>query len=118
MACTKCYTDYISCGVETITVKGELQPSTVYTWVLTTPSGAKFSQVIITDNAGHFTISTLSLPNGLLNPYAGDFVLEVQTDDCTPAIWNDSAYCTPYFCIEFNVTNGNHVKATLGCDCQ
>lgn len=117
MACTTCYSDYISCGVETIEVKGTLLPDTDYTWILTSPTGAKYSGDVTTDADGKFELDVTSLPDDLLNPYAGIFTLQVQTADCSPASWNDSAYCDKYDCIQFVAVSGNYVKATLGCGC-
>ena len=73
-----------------------------------------------TDANGNFTITVADLPNGLLNPYAGEFTLEIFDNtayQCGPASWNDSAYCDAYSCISFDVRNGDHVKNTLGCPC-
>lgn len=117
MACEKCYTDYISCGVDGIYVQGTLLPETDYTWILTTPMGAKYHGTVTTDADGFFVIDTSLMPNGMLNPYAGNFTLEVQTGTCSPGTWNDSAYCTAYTCIDFDVKNGDQGKNTLGCPC-
>lgn len=118
MACVTCYKDWISCGEDAIAVNGNIVATTDLTWVLTSPSGAKYSGEATTDEDGHFTIDTTTLPEGLLNPYAGIFTLEIQTGDCEPLTWNDSAYCDSYSCIEFEVKNGNQIKNTLGCDCE
>lgn len=117
--CIPCYQDHISCGNETITVLGTLTADTEYKWILTN-KGAKYSGVATTDASGNFTITVADLPDGLLNPYAGEFTLEVVTADdyCIPATWNDSAYCEPYTCISFEVVNGTDVKNTLGCPCE
>lgn len=120
MACTNCYKDWISCGNTQLVVAGTLQDSTPYRWILTTPQGAKYSGEVTTNTSGQFTIPVSSLPEGLLNPYAGSFTLQVVANDayqCASATWNDSAYCTPYDCIEFEVKNGDAVKNTLGCPC-
>ena len=120
MPCTRCYQDYISCGNETIIVAGTLAADTAYKWVLTTATGAKYSADVTTDANGNFTITVADLPNGLLNPYAGEFTLEILDNtayQCGPALWNDSAYCDAYSCISFDVRNGEHVKNSLGCPC-
>jgi len=119
--CTPCFQDYISCGNDTILVAATLEASTAYKWILTAPSGAKYSGDVTTDTNGNFLIYTADLPNGLLNPYAGMFTLTVLADDayqCTSVTWNDSAYCDSYSCISFEVVNGDHVKNTLGCPCE
>ncbi len=117
MACVICYKDYISCGLEGILINGTLLPDTDYTWIITSPSGAKYSGLVTTDENGQFVIDTSTFPDMMLNPYAGLFVLEVQTSICEPAMWNDSAYCDPYTCIEFEARAGNHSKNSLGCEC-
>lgn len=117
--CTPCYKDYISCGLDEIIVTGTLVADTAYKWIITN-KGAKFSADITTDANGNFIIDVSLLPPGFLNPYAGSFVLNVVANDayqCSSATFNDSAYCTPYSCIEFEVSNGTHVKNTLGCPC-
>lgn len=117
IGCTPCYADWISCGVDGIVVYGTLLPETEYTWILTTPQEFKYQGDITTDADGYFVIDTSTLPGGLFNPYAGVFTLEVQTSNCNPATWNDSAYCDPYDCISFEAKNGNAEKNTLGCPC-
>lgn len=119
--CTPCYKDYISCGLESIDVIGALVADSAYTWILTTPQGAKYSGEVTTNSVGGFTIAVADLPNGLLNPYAGIFTLTVKNNDaydCNSSTWNDSAYCTAYDCISFEVINGDHIKNTLGCPCE
>ncbi len=98
---------------------GTLLPIANYRWVLTTPSGAKYSGTIITDVDGFFIFN--EPVEGMFNPYAGIFTLEILTEEdiCTPASWNDSAYCEPYSCIEFEVKNGDYSdKNTIGCPCE
>ena len=119
MACLPCYKDWISCGNTVILVTGTLEAGESYKWVLEN-KGAKYSGDVTTDGNGNFTILVSELPNGLLNPYAGMFELTVVADDayqCNSEVWNDSAYCDSYTCIEFDVRNGEHVKNTLGCPC-
>jgi hypothetical protein len=120
MACEPCYSDYISCGNETLLVAGTLPADSDYIWILTAPNGAKYSDEVTTDANGNFEIDVSTLPEGLLNPYAGLFTLEVVANDayqCNEITWNDSAYCDSYTCISFDVRNGDHVKNTLGCPC-
>lgn len=120
IACLPCFKDYISCGNDIITVVGTLTADADYKWILTN-KGAKYSGDVTTDSNGNFSITVADLPEGLLNPYAGEFTLTVVADDayqCNSATWNDSAYCTAYDCINFEVVNGDHVKNTLGCPCD
>jgi len=117
MSCNTCYKDWISCGETAISVYATLLPETNYTWILTTAQGAKYMGAVTTDEDGQFILAVSELPEGLLNPYAGLFTLEVQAGHCNPATWNDSAYCTPYTCIEFEVRNGNGGKNIIGCPC-
>lgn len=118
--CNPCYNDFISCGLTTLNVIGRLVANAPYTWTITNKD-RKYSGSITTNTAGGFTIPVSEFPEGLLNPYAGSFVLSVKnTDayDCNGSTWNNSAYCTPYDCIEFEVLTGTFVKNTLGCPCE
>ena len=120
MACLPCFKDWISCGNTELFIAGTLQADTAYIWHLEN-KGAKYSGEVTTDANGNFTIADLELPAGLLNPYAGTFELSVVANDayqCSSVIWNDSAYCTSYDCISFEVINGTAVKNTLGCPCE
>lgn len=117
MACQTCYKDWISCGNEALVINGTLIPETEYTWILTHANGAKYLGSTTTDGDGYFVIPYSEFPAGFFNPYAGPFQLEVQTGHCAPALWNDSAYCDSYTCIEFEVKNGNGDKNTIGCPC-
>lgn len=117
--CTTCYKDYISCGVETISVQGLLESNSAYIWKIEN-KGATYSGDATTDENGQFEIPVSELPAAFLNPYAGLFTLSVVSDDaykCNSGIWNDSAYCDSYNCIEFEVRLGNEDKNTLGCPC-
>jgi hypothetical protein len=118
--CTRCYSDYISCGNETLTVVSALEANAAYIWVITTSQGAKYSGAVTTDANGMFDIDVTTLPEGLLNPYAGNFVLTVVAADayqCNTEAWNDLEGCDSYTCIEFDVRNGDQIKNTLGCPC-
>lgn len=120
MACLPCLKDWISCGNEQLFITGSLQPDTAYRWILGNKE-AVYSGEVITNENGNFVIPVSELPNGLLNPYAGTFELSVVAADayqCSTVIWNDSAYCTSYDCILFEVVNGTAVKNTLGCPCE
>jgi hypothetical protein len=115
MACTTCYKDWIHCGETSIEVLATLLPETNYTWILTSAQGAKYLGAVKTDADGHFLIE--EPVEGLFNPYAGFFTLEVQTGNCSKDTFNNSAYCEPYSCIEFESINGNGGKNTIGCPC-
>lgn len=118
--CTRCYSDYISCGNDVLSVVSALEPNANYIWVITTSQGAKYSGAVTTDAQGHFEIDVTTLPEGLLNPYAGLFVLTVVAADayqCNTETWNDLEGCDSYTCIEFDVVNGDQIKNTLGCPC-
>lgn len=114
MSCERNFCDWIACGQDSIAVNATLQPSTQYTWFITAGNKAKYSGTVETDADGHFIIT--GLPNGLLNPYAGVFILNVGTG-CNAAVFNDSAYCDPFDTISFEVVNGSTDKNTLGCEC-
>lgn len=118
--CTTCFKDWISCGNTVLLVAAILEADTAYIWVLEN-KGAKYSGEVTTNADGMFTITVADLPDALLNPYAGTFTLTVLANDayqCSTEVWNDSAYCDSYTCIEFEVVNGTAVKNTLGCPCE
>jgi len=120
MPCLPCYKDWISCGNDSLFIAGTLLPETTYIWILEN-KGSVYSGEATTDANGHFTIPVSELPSGLLNQYAGTFELYIIANDayqCNSSTWNDSAYCTAYDCISFEVVNGTAVKNTLGCQCE
>jgi hypothetical protein len=120
MACLPCIKDWISCGNTELFVAGTLAADSAYIWQIEN-KGAIYQGQATTDANGNFTIPVSELPNGLLNPYAGAFTLTVMADDayqCNSSTWNDSAYCTAFDCIIFEVVNGTAVKNTLGCPCD
>ena len=120
MACTLCYKDWISCGNEQLFITGTLAASTAYIWILRNKESI-YSGSATTNVNGNFVIPVSELPLGLLNPYSGTFELSVVADDayqCSTVIWNNSAYCTKYDCITFEVVNGTADKNTLGCPCE
>ena len=120
MACLPCFKDWISCGNEQLFVTGTLAASTAYIWVLVNKE-AVYSGPVTTNINGNFVIPVASLPDGLLNPYAGSFQLTVKANDayqCADSTWTNSAYCTKYDCLLFEVVNGSAVKNTLGCPCD
>lgn len=124
MACTRCIKDWFHCGVPTLRILGLLTEDTDYFAIITTPQGRKFRIPITTDNTGHFSLSLDSVPflEGLFNPYAGMFTLQVESNTCEPASWNDSPYCDPYVCVEFEAVSGDVIddgdaKDYIGCDC-
>ena len=117
--CDKCIKDHISCGLDQIYVLGVLNSNLPIKWVITNKDAEYFGGTT-TDANGQFIIDTSLLPPGLLNPYAGTFTLTVFSNDayqCTQYTWNNSAYCDPYTCIDFDVKNGTEVKNNLGCEC-
>jgi len=120
MACLPCFKDWISCGNEQLFITGTLAANTAYIWQLEN-KGAIYSGEVTTNINGNFVIPISELPNGLLNSYAGTFQLSVVANDayqCAVSTWNDSAYCTAYDCIIFEVVSGTAVKNTLGCPCE
>ena len=120
MACLPCFKDWISCGNTQLFITGTLAANTAYIWQLEN-KGAIYSGEVTTNVNGNFVVPISELPNGLLNQYAGPFQLSVVANDayqCSSSTWNNSAYCTAYDCIIFEVVNGTAVKNTLGCPCE
>lgn len=109
MACNNVYKDYINCGVDDIVIDAGLTQGEVYKIVISTPQLSIYQFPLTADVFGDLTLSVSSLPNGMLNPYAGPFTLSIGTS-CDPFL-----FCDFYKYIQFDVVNGNQAKNTLSC---
>jgi hypothetical protein len=112
MNCCECFTDFIARCPEEIRVYAQLQPTTMYTWVITDKFGSQYSGDFTTDSDGFWFIPVEDLPAGLLTEHSGDFTLTVLDQACKPIKFK---VAQEYNCINFNVVGGTRVKDTLGC---
>lgn len=112
MSCCTCFTDYIVQCPEEIQVYAQLQPTTMYTWVITDKFEHQFSGDFTTDEDGFWSIPVDELPAGLLNQFGGNFKLEVLDQACKPVKFK---VAQEYNCIDFTVRGGTRVKDNLGC---
>lgn len=123
MACTPCYIKRIDNCAESVTIDGQLEPNTVYTWVITDRFGHEWSYNITTDADGSFEIDLTDpmFPAGLFNQFAA-LTLQVflYADRCEPATM---IFCeTEFNCLTFSVGAGNYVYTNRPpddeCNCQ
>lgn len=112
MDCCSCFKDFLVQCDDVIVVNAQLQPTTMYTWVITDKFGRQYSESFTTDEDGLWTIPTADLPAGLLTEYSGHFKLEVLDQDCKPIKFK---VAQEYTCIEFGVKGGTRIKNNLGC---
>jgi hypothetical protein len=118
--CSSVFTDFISNCQDYLTVNAALDPTTAYKWVITDKFGKSYSNEIITDDDGYFTIPVTDLPAGLLSSYSGQFKLEIFT---TGGVYGD-IQCQKlqipiakyYDSIEFEVRGGTNEKSNIGCE--
>lgn len=75
--CSTCLEVILQSCPETIQVKG-LTAATEYYWIITTKFGKLYQKLTTTDAEGVLTIDCSILPEGMLNPHAGAFRLEVR----------------------------------------
>ncbi len=111
MVCPPCYQDYISKCSTTLTINAGLTADTDYRYRITDKFGI-YEGDFSTDGEGLGIIDLSDLPEGLFNPHAGFFQLNVlSTENELQTLSIDE---TDYTCIEFNVVEGNHTKTYLG----
>lgn len=101
MACANCYTDYISCGVESIVFNSGIEAVATYNVITATPAGATYAKEYTSDIFGDITMPITDFPDGIFNPYAGLFSLHIDTG-C-----DDHLFCDYYKYLQFDVKNGN-----------
>jgi hypothetical protein len=110
--CCTCFTDYIVQCPDEIQVYAQLQPTTMYTWVITDKFGKQWSDSFTTDADGFWVIPVADLPAGLLTEFSGSFKLEVIDQSCKPVKFK---IAQEYTCIAFSIKGGTRVKDNLGC---
>ena len=112
MACCSCFPDFLGRCPDEITVYAQLQPTTMYTWVVTDKHNNQYSGSFTTDVDGFWTIPVDELPAGLLTEFSGHFKLEVLDQACKPVKFK---VAQEYTCIDFEIKGGTRVKDNLGC---
>jgi hypothetical protein len=110
--CCECFTDFLAQCPDEIQVYAQLQPATMYTWVITDKFGKQYSAEFTTDAEGFWNIPVDELPAGLLTEYSGDFKLTVLDQACKPTKFK---VAQEYTCIDFHVVGGTRIKNNLGC---
>lgn len=110
--CCSCFPDFLAQCPEEIQVNAQLQPTTMYTWVITDKFGRQYSESFTTDADGFWTIPVVDLPAGFLTEYSGNFQLTVIDESCKPVKFK---VAQEYTCIDFKVVGGTRVKNNLGC---
>ena len=103
MTCAKCFTDWISCGVESVVVNSGLSDGEI-TYYLDNKGATYSGTATVTD--GSFTI-TEPYP-GAWNPYSGPWGLRFE--GCYSPL-----FCDEYPCIQFEIRNGGSDKDTINC---
>lgn len=110
--CCSCFPDFLAQCPEEIQVNAQLQPSTMYTWVITDKFSRQYSESFTTDEDGFWVIPVADLPAGFLTEYSGNFQLTVVDQACKPVKFK---VAQEYTCIDFHVVGGTRVKDNLGC---
>ena len=109
MACANCYTDYISCGVESIVFNSGIEAVATYNVIIKTPQNATYRITTDSNAFGDITLPVNLYPEQLFNPYAGMFSLWIE-NGC-----EDHLFCDYYKYLQFEILSGNDGKNTLTC---
>jgi hypothetical protein len=111
--CSPNYQDFLVNCDEFLRVNAVFIPTTAYTWIITDKFGHEYSGSVTTDEDGVMDIAVADLPEGLLNPFGGTFVLKIQDTECQTLPLRMMGV---YPAIEFEVKAGTREKNTLGCE--
>lgn len=112
MECNTPFSDFIIQCPDGLIVNAHLTPATNYQWLIEDKFGKEYSGPLTTNAEGNFTIALADLPDGLLNPFAGTFKLQVlELYSAAPVeLFMQAAYDA----IFFDVKGGTRVKENLG----
>lgn len=116
--CDNTYRDFISNCSDTIDVNVTLTPETSYDVIITDKFQNQYKKTYTTDENGYLQLDVNDFPDGFFNQYAGDFKLEVFTNDCqreSLEITDSEGNVNNYDSITFNVIGGTREKTALGC---
>lgn len=102
--CETCYEAAIDSCAETINLDAGLEPSSDYIVTIKDKFNSLFKLAVTSGVDGKVDIDTTELPAGLLNPFAGTFILTVQLDDgCTDT---GLTFCdAQYSCVAITVND-------------
>lgn len=111
MSCCEVFT--VSFCTEVIRVNTYLPPSSVVNWSITGQFEISYEGISIVDEDGSFEIDKADLPEGLLSPFGGDFVLRIRYLD---GEFMKVLLARYYHSISFYVTacNPDEPKMSLG----
>lgn len=113
MECNSCFNAVLSNCLTGFTLAGGFAPGDSYKWVITDQFGKRYSAIVVADANGALTIDADDLPDGFLNPFAGEFLLNVYDAAGVPA---DIAICQVYNCVKVKITknNGDTISTKIG----
>lgn len=96
-----------------LTINTQLDPAQTYWYHFTDKFQNEYSGELSPESDGTLKIPIAQLPDGLLNQYAGDFMLSITADeqgcDTVPLL-----LAAKYDCIQLSVT-GKNSKSNIGC---
>ncbi len=105
MSCSTCYEISLPACTDVIQVNAGLNANNIYTWVIEDHFGNKYQGDVTTDGAGNFEIDLDDLPENLLSPHAGTFILTIiNSGGETQAV---SFFDTEYTCISMSFHDSN-----------
>lgn len=114
MNCDTCFTDYICACGESVVINTRLTPGVTYYWRVEDKFEKIYAGAVVAESDGRLIIPVSELPAGLLNEYAGSFVLSFSDEVSCGTIAIPLA--KNYDCIRLEVKGGTHTKDTVGCD--
>lgn len=103
IACRECFkVSVMEC--EDLLISLGLAADTEFTWSITDKFNTVYAGDVTTDGAGEFIIELDDLPPSLLNPFAGNFLLQVFNTDHEAVPFNLNGQ--EYTCIDLTVFAG------------
>jgi hypothetical protein len=101
LQCIPCFNAVLSNCLDGITVNGGFISGHVYKWLITDKFSNKYSSPVIAGEDGSIFIDPADLPEGFLNPYAGDLLLSfTDAVDGKPV---PVAVCQVYECVNIKI---------------
>lgn len=112
------YTEFPECATN-ILINVGLIPDTDYYVKLNTPLGRQYTTILTSDGSGDLSLPVASLPEMLLNRWAGPFTIRIfdSGDKCT--IQNFPVCGANYDTIVFDIVQQvGEINEKLICECQ